>query len=641
MGRILSRLAGVLLFCAGAAFAQPQVGAVTNAADYTPTLAPGSIGTIFGTGLAPSEASAPSTPLPTSLNTVSVSVKGKAAPLFYVSATQINFQIPYETAAGVASLSVKTGSQQSNTVQFVVAAYSPGIFEYGAGHGVIQNQDYSVNSPTNPAASGSSIVVYLTGIGATSSTVSDGAVAPSSPLAMFTGTAKATIGETDAPVAFIGLTPESVGLAQANIQVPTLPTGDYPLFLSLNGYQSVSALVSINGSSSGFQVSSILKLVSSFSLPGVGQTQVAGISGIVGNSVAFYNNTLYLCSPSDIKVVDVTNPVAPNFLSKISDSSFQASAHNCAVNEEADKPFLLDVIRASQSLAVYDLSKSTTPAKASQRFVSIVPRSVAFSANTGFFGEDLFSYSGHDVTHTEGAMLSVDFSNLSAPVPGPIVQPNAAHPETTVNNLRPYMIVPAPNLLYAASTTALNNFDKGQAALDVFDVTNPGSIQGAGQVLVSGPKILLTLAIQGNELLAVGDTRGYSPGNVLAGGFVDFPFAGYLTLSMFDITDPGKPKLQGNVIVDSMQPGNIGGAISLGTVPLGGGFYAVTCAAPDLNATGGSGNGSLVIVDGRDPQNPEAYTYATISGLGGLTVANGYLYAAVGSGANVYKIQLP
>lgn len=110
---------------------------------------------------------------------------------------------------------------------------------------------------------------------------------------------------------------------------------------------------------------------------------------------------------------------------------------------------------------------------------------------------------------------------------------------------------------------------------------------------------------------------------------------------MFDITDPRNPKMQGNVIVDSMSPGNIGGAISLGTVPLGKGFFAVTCAAPDPNATGGGGNGSLVIVDARDPQHPAAYTYGTISGLGGLTVANGYLYAAVGSGANIYQIHLP
>jgi len=471
--------------------------------------------------------------------------------------------------------------------------------------------------------------------------VADGAGSPTTPLAKFNGTATATIGDQPATVKFIGLTPGTVGLAQANIKVPNLPSGDYPLVLSLNGFQNVSALVSVSGSGSGFLVSGLLTLVSSFSLPGVGQTQVAGISGIVGNSVAWFNNTLYVCSPSDVKIVDVTNPAAPNFVIKIADPNFESSAHNCTVNAGATTPFLADLVRETQSIAVYDLSNPQAPVKQSQNPVSVVPRSVAYSGNIGFFGEDLFSYSGHDVDFTEGNILSVDFTNPKSPVAGPHVSQSAAHPETNHSNLRPYMIVPAPDLLYAASTTASQTFDNGQAALDIFDVTNPKSIQGAGQILVPGSKMLLTLAIEGTEMLAVGDTRGYSPGNLLPNGFVDFPFAGFVTLTMFDITNPAQPKMQGNVVVNSMQPGNVGGPISLGTVSLGGGFYAVTCAAPDLNATGGSGNGSLVIVDVRDPQNPLAYTYATIAGLGGLTVANGYLYAAVGSGANIYRIQLP
>ena len=122
---------------------------------------------------------------------------------------------------------------------------------------------------------------------------------------------------------------------------------------------------------------------------------------------------------------------------------------------------------------------------------------------------------------------------------------------------------------------------------------------------------------------------------------IDFPFAGYLTLTMFDITNPRSPQIQGNVIVKSTQPANCGGPVSLGTVVLGSGLYAVTCNAPDLNATGRSGNGSLVIVDARDPQNPQAYTFGTLPGLGGLAIGNGYLYAAVGTGANIYQIHAP
>ena len=635
-------IVAILGLCfASAAFPQPHIDGITNGADYTLTLSPGAIASIFGSGFAPSAAGAPSIPLPPTLNTASVNVSGKAAPLFFVSPTQINFQVPYATHTGTASVTVTVGNQQSGAVQVIVSAYSPGTFLYGPSHGVIQNQDFSLNSSTNPAASGSSIIAYLTGIGVPTTTVADGAAAPSDPLAKFNGTATATIGDANATVDFLGLVPGLVGLAQANIEVPNLPTGDYPLVLSLNGIQNVSALVSVSGVGAGFLTPGLLTLVSSFSVPGVAQTVVPGISGVVTNSVAFYKNTLYICSPSDLKVVDVTNPAAPKFLSKFDDSSLESAAHNCTVNLAATTPFLADLVRANQSVAIYDLSNPTSPTKKSQRSLAIVPRSVAYQGNVGFFGEDLFSHSGHDVNFTEGNIVSMDYTNLAAPATNPIVVSSAAHPETNHGNLRPYMITPAPNLLYVASTTASQTFDNGTAALDVFDVTNPTSIQGAGQVLVSGSKMLLTLAIEGTEMLAVGDTRGYSPGNVLPSGAVDFPFAGFVTLTMFDIVDPAHPKMQGNVVVNTLQPGNVGGPISLGTVPLGGSFYAVTCAAPDLNATGESGNGSLVIVDARDPQNPKAYTYATLPGLGGLTVANGYLYAGVGSGANVYKIQLP
>jgi hypothetical protein len=102
---------------------------------------------------------------------------------------------------------------------------------------------------------------------------------------------------------------------------------------------------------------------------------------------------------------------------------------------------------------------------------------------------------------------------------------------------------------------------------------------GIGQILITGPKMLLTLAIEGNELIALGGTRGFSPGNLAAR---DFPFMGNMTITMFDITDPRRPVMQGNIIVDSMRPGNVGGPNSLGTVSIGGGFFVVTCAAPDL-----------------------------------------------------------
>ena len=210
----------------------------------------------------------------------------------------------------------------------------------------------------------------------------------------------------------------------------------------------------MEGSGSEFQVTSVLKLVSSFSLPDKGPTFVPGISGVVDNSVALFGNTLYICSPSDIQVVDITNPATPNYLREIKDPEFSSSAHNCTVNASATHPFLADLIKASSSIAVYDLGIPGNPAKAAQISMPLVPRSVAYSGDAGFFGEDLFSHSGHDVDFTEGDMVSVDFSNVDQPAPGSLLGTNPLEPETNNSNLRPHMTVPSPGILYVASTTA-------------------------------------------------------------------------------------------------------------------------------------------------------------------------------------------
>src|SRR5579863_3635479 len=92
----------LFFFLAAAAPAQVTIGAVTDAASFGPRVAPGSLATIFGSNLAGSAAHAPGFPLPTSLNGTTVFVNGSPVPLAYVSAAQINFQVPRALAAGVA-----------------------------------------------------------------------------------------------------------------------------------------------------------------------------------------------------------------------------------------------------------------------------------------------------------------------------------------------------------------------------------------------------------------------------------------------------------------------------------------------------------------------------------------------------------
>ncbi len=71
-----------------------------------------------------------------------------------------------------------------------------------------------------PAAAGTYLSIYCTGLGSVSNQPATGTAAPASPLAVTTTTPTVTIGGVAAQVSFSGLTPGTVGLYQVNVQVP-------------------------------------------------------------------------------------------------------------------------------------------------------------------------------------------------------------------------------------------------------------------------------------------------------------------------------------------------------------------------------------------------------------------------------------
>ncbi len=120
----------------------PYGAATVSAASFSgPTLAPETIVAAFGNGLATTTASATTLPLPTTLAATSVKIKDsagveRAAPLFFVSPQQVNYLIPAETAAGVASVLIEVRrdgflfSVLGNPLNIVRAA--PGLFTANA-----------------------------------------------------------------------------------------------------------------------------------------------------------------------------------------------------------------------------------------------------------------------------------------------------------------------------------------------------------------------------------------------------------------------------------------------------------------------------------------------------------------------------
>lgn len=88
---------------------------------------------LFGQGLATTSQAATTTPLPTILAGTNVMVRDglgveRAAPLFYVSPTQINYQIPPNSAPGMATVTVINNSKTVARGTVQVVAVAPAVF---------------------------------------------------------------------------------------------------------------------------------------------------------------------------------------------------------------------------------------------------------------------------------------------------------------------------------------------------------------------------------------------------------------------------------------------------------------------------------------------------------------------------------
>lgn len=220
--------------------------AVSNAASgNSQAVAPGSIVSIYGSNLATLTASASSFPIPMTLGGAMVTVNGTAAPILYASPTQLNVQMPFGLAAGPATVSVTVGAAVIGTKSVVIQALAPGLFTQRQGGAAVINQDGSINSAAQPAAAGSVIAAYCTGLGPVSPSTTAGAAAPSNQLSTVTTSVTATIGNTSANVEFAGLAPGFAGLYQVNIQIPQLAAGQYALQISAGGVPSNSAPISV------------------------------------------------------------------------------------------------------------------------------------------------------------------------------------------------------------------------------------------------------------------------------------------------------------------------------------------------------------------------------------------------------------
>ena len=232
--------ASIVINVSGSISGAPSISSITNGASFRQSYAPGMVLSIFGSNLAPSTWSATTVPLPLQLAGVSVTINGIDAPLYYVSSSQLNVQIPYEVPVNILASVQVTNNGRTASTSLPTQAAAPGIFTNVTGALV----------PTGSASAGQVIALYLTGQGAVSPTIGTGDAPPlgtsTTNLPAPLQSVVVTVGGEPAQVQFIGIPPTLVGVTQVNFVVPAgLATGQQAVSVSIGGVSSPPATLTI------------------------------------------------------------------------------------------------------------------------------------------------------------------------------------------------------------------------------------------------------------------------------------------------------------------------------------------------------------------------------------------------------------
>ena len=243
----------------GAQSTTPIVFSANNSADYSPTIAQGSLFVVFGDSLGPATLVQTSAfPLPNMLSGTSVTVTSGSmtlnCPMIYTSAGQVAAILPSNTPIGPANVTVAYNGETSpygfSTTQVTVVESSVGIFtisESGLGGGIFTALDYTLKTFSNSAKPSEIVTAWATGLGPISGP--DNLVPSTFP--NFQGV-EVFVGTLAANVIYAGRSGCCVGLDQISFEVPAGVAGCYvPVAVRSGGTigNFVSIAVSSNGGS--------------------------------------------------------------------------------------------------------------------------------------------------------------------------------------------------------------------------------------------------------------------------------------------------------------------------------------------------------------------------------------------------------
>ena len=250
---------------------------IVNAASFAPPtnpVAPQEMVTLFGSNLSAGSSQATIFPLPTTLLTTRVLVNGVPAPLLAVSPTQITLLVPgvatpdftayasFEVVNSGATCPANSQCPASKVVTMYTNYTAPGVFSLSAngfGPAAAANAAGKAIGANNPAKPGDIPMLFLTGMGSVSPSLTDGM--PSSSIGqplnfmdIYNESALSVYvdGYASPNIQFAGVVPGyAAGLYQINAQIPSsVSTGDDFLDILTPDAEAEQVTLNINGTAS-------------------------------------------------------------------------------------------------------------------------------------------------------------------------------------------------------------------------------------------------------------------------------------------------------------------------------------------------------------------------------------------------------
>ncbi len=231
-----------------------EASGIANGATFVPGLVPGSLATLFGTGLSEGVTGTEMAGGSLEFRGVTIKVGGVAAPILTVTRAaeeQINFQVPFQIPTGqTTTVEVNNNGSAFSVGGVPVFSSQPGIFMVQMGGAtplaaIVHPEDFSVVTPEKPAEKGKSVALFFTGGGLLSPAVATGVPGPV-PAAVMALPITVKVDGKDAEISFKGYAPGLLGVYQLNFAIPAASEcGVRSLNLSVAGSDSPAVPIAV------------------------------------------------------------------------------------------------------------------------------------------------------------------------------------------------------------------------------------------------------------------------------------------------------------------------------------------------------------------------------------------------------------